>query len=364
LAFLFTCQQAVEEQVDAAALHKNYPDATILTTLYGNVFGSPSCVRWACEHGLQDFFDTELLQSEAGAWADVHTLLAAQELGLQVTDSYMEAAAARGRLPVLQLLYDAQGHQLPPKVSAYAAAHAQMHVLSWLKQIGVTFDSELIKVAAQHGSVDVLQFLYDHGCAGDETTAAAAAAWGNLEALQFLRSHGCPWADDISCDAANGGSVPLMRWLLEQGVEVNTATVGIAARDGHLQLCQYLRAEGCAWDFHATIMACKFGRTAVVQWLIEHDCPYKERACCLHAAINGHIAVLAYLQSLGWLTSVDLLAEALNRAGAASQLAAAQWLRQQGAEWPTVLRCNGKSWSDELVAWARAEGCTSPTGAE
>eukprot|EP00953_Heterococcus_sp_UTEX-ZZ885_P024706 13497-Heterococcus_DN1.PRE.1 len=97
------------EHVDAAALQRPYPGATIRLTAYGNVFSSPSCVRWACKHGLQALFSTRLLQVKAGAWADLDTLLAAQELGLQVTGNYMKAAAAgRGRLPVLQLLYSAQ----------------------------------------------------------------------------------------------------------------------------------------------------------------------------------------------------------------------------------------------------------------
>eukprot|EP00953_Heterococcus_sp_UTEX-ZZ885_P032070 16773-Heterococcus_DN1.PRE.3 len=272
----------------------------------------------------------------------------------------MEAAAARGHLPVLQLLHDAQGRQLPPQVSACAAAGAQMHVLIWLKQIGVTFDNGLIKVAAQYGHTHVLQFLYDHGCVGDERTSAVAAAYGNLKALQFLRSQGCPWADDISCDAAVSGSVPLMRWLVEQGVGLSAATMVYAAKDGHLQLCQYLRAEGCAWDEVAATAACQDGHTAVLQWLLEQGCPHDNMACCCLAALKGHITVMAYLKSLGWLDAPVLL-EALQVAGAFDQLAAAQWLRQQGAEWPRVLCSNIEPWSVELVAWARAEGCTSHT---
>jgi hypothetical protein len=348
-------------QIDAAALQKLYPGATIHTTAYGYALRSPSCLRWACEHGLQALFDIKLLQRRAGAWADVDTLLAAQELGLHVTDDYMEAAAARGRLPVLQLLYGPQGRQLPPKLSVYAAACAQIHVLSWLAQIGATFDIEVMNVAAWCGHMHMLQFLYEHACVPDESTAAKAAAYGRLEDLQFLRSRGCPWADDISNAAAASGSVPLMRWLREQGVAVSAITMQKAAAKGKLQLCQYLRAEGCAWDLHVSNVACKNGHTAVLQWLLEQGCPHSDEACCYFAAVHGHVPILAYLQTLGWLASADVLVKALLVAGAYNRLAAAQWLRQQGAEWPTVLRYDDKSWSDELVAWAKVEGCTSPT---
>eukprot|EP00953_Heterococcus_sp_UTEX-ZZ885_P005459 3413-Heterococcus_DN1.PRE.1 len=218
-------------------------------------------------------------------------------------------------------------------------------------------------MATKRGHVHVLQFLYDHDCRGDEQTTATAAQEGKLEALQFLRSRGCPWADTIYCDAAESGSVPLVRWLVEQGIELNAATLVCAAKYGHLQLCQYLRAEGCAWDASATAVACKYSQVATLQWLIEQGCPYQIRTCCYFAAVYGHIAILVYMQSLGWLDAPVLL-EALQVAGTFDQLAAAQWLRQQGAEWPTLLRFNVEPWSDALVAWARAEGCTSPTSTE
>jgi hypothetical protein len=57
----------------------------------------------------------------------------------------------------------------------------------------------------------------------------------------------------------------------------------------------------------------------------------------------------------------ELLTEALKYTGTHNQLQAAQWLRQRGAQWPAVL-CNGYGeWTGVVLAWARAEGCTSPT---
>jgi hypothetical protein len=63
---------------------------------------------------------------------------------------------------------------------------------------------------------------------------------------------------------------------------------------------------------------------------------------------------------------LELLKDALIRAGAYNKLLAAQWLRQHGAEWPTLLQyqyafCEARIWSDDVIAWARAEGCTAPT---
>jgi hypothetical protein len=46
-------------------------------------------------------------------------------------------------------------------------------------------------------------------------------------------------------------------------------------------------------------------------------------------------------------------------------LAGCKWLKQHGAEWPTVLQHNSTStqWSDAAVKWARSEGCTAPLAA-
>jgi hypothetical protein len=104
-----------------------------------------------------------------------------------------------------------------------------------------------------------------------------------------------------------------------------------------------------------------------LRWLREHGCPCSKLV--IDAAAEGaSVSVLAYLQAEGLINSTDKLTVLLRIAGVHSEetakgctrLAAAQWLRQQGAEWPRKLCYEGRPWSEELVAWARAEGCTSP----
>jgi hypothetical protein len=78
---------------------------------------------------------------------------------------------------------------------------------------------------------------------------------------------------------------------------------------------------------------------------------------------------MAYLQqqSEGVEWNAKLMTDMLNNAGASNKLAAAKWLRQQGAEWPDRLHdsdyaysSNKGIWSGEVLQWARDEGCTSP----
>jgi hypothetical protein len=65
---------------------------------------------------------------------------------------------------------------------------------------------------------------------------------------------------------------------------------------------------------------------------------------CLTAAELGNISALSYMiqqESVG----ADVLSAMLTLAGAYDNLAAAQWLRQRGTEWPPVLHFDGTDWS-------------------
>jgi hypothetical protein len=55
------------------------------------------------------------------------------------------------------------------------------------------------------------------------------------------------------------------------------------------------------------------------------------------------------------------MTQLLNHAGVRNKLAVAQWLRQHDAQWPAALgHSSYQQWSDDVIAWARSEGCTSP----
>jgi hypothetical protein len=77
--------------------------------------------------------------------------------------------------------------------------------------------------------------------------------------------------------------------------------------------------------------------------------------------------VLIYLQQKRLITA-EYLTHLLNVAGAYNRLAAVKWFRQQGADWPDVLRYINEVWSCSTLQYARDEGClsllTTPPAAE
>ena len=102
-------------------------------------------------------------------------------------------------------------------------------------------------------------------------------------------------------------------------------------------------------------------------WLRERGCPWVVRDVLLEAAKKGFTAALDYVVEQREVLDAEPLTAALNRAGVSNQLRAAQWLRQRGAQWPAVLGYKrtvfvyARQWSDDVLAWARLQGCSSPT---
>jgi Ankyrin repeats (3 copies) len=110
-----------------------------------------------------------------------------------------------------------------------------------------------------------------------------------------------------------------------------------AAAEGHLAVCQFLHAAECEWDEEVCHSAAINGHISTLRFLLDSGCPWKPGQVCI-AASGGHIELMQYLLYEQGLSTAVRLTRMLNAAGASDRLAAAKWLRQQGAEWPPVLR--------------------------
>jgi hypothetical protein len=73
----------------------------------------------------------------------------------------MQSAAVRGRISVLQLLHIRQRRDLPPDVSAHAAAYDKFNLLRWLQSVGCPFNALTTRGASEGGHVHLLEYLLD-----------------------------------------------------------------------------------------------------------------------------------------------------------------------------------------------------------
>jgi hypothetical protein len=337
---------------------------TAKSTLLTAAFTSAFTLKLAVAYGLPiRAISNRRLQHIAGKRSSLSTLQVAHKLKLPLTHHVTIGVARSGCVEKLEWLYAEQRKYLPVDIRTAAISEGYIEVLKWYKQKGGKLSKSCVIGAAHAGRTDVLEFLHAEGFAWHRAITAAAARSGSVDTLRWLLQQGCPVNLETICNrAATSGSVGMVRFTKQLGGTLTEETMRTAAHRGSLPLCQYLLSEGCPWEADACTFAAHSGKLHVVRWLHEHGCPWHIEYLLHFAAAGGSINVLEYMQQQPEVVlTAALLTDMLNAAGANSKLAAAQWVRQQGAEWPAVLRVTSKAWSGDVLAWARAEGCTSPT---
>jgi ankyrin repeat protein len=213
------------------------------------------------------------------------------------------------------------------------------------------------------GELAICEFLVAEQCPWSTEACEEAARGGHLEIVRLLRESGCPWDVHTICEqAAESGSVEVLQYLVQQGCILTSEVTCAAADEGYTQLCKFLRGEQCPWDAIACRSAALNGHVDTLRWLREHGAPFDTQEVRIAAAESGEVPTIEYALNAEPAASAAQLTDMLNAAGVYDWIVAAKWLRQQGAEWPAVLRFSFADWSGNVLQWARAEGCTSPTG--
>ncbi|PNH10621.1 Superoxide dismutase [Mn], mitochondrial, partial [Tetrabaena socialis] len=106
-------------------------------------------------------------------------------------------AAMGGHLAVLQALH-ARGFDIAAAAAA-AAARGHLPVVAWLVEAqgaDKVLSAEMFASAARSGNMELLAWLHDRGCPWDESVFAAAAHTGCEEQLEWLAGRGCPMGED------------------------------------------------------------------------------------------------------------------------------------------------------------------------
>jgi hypothetical protein len=319
--------------------------------------GSIDTLNWLRDHGSE--FETFICE-RAASGAHQHLLQYLQDEGCEWDEQACSGAARNGHLNTLQWLHEQGCPWKSDKICGDAAESGSIEMLLYLRQQGCEYSEDTILGAAWTGQLAVCQYLVAEQCPCDAEACTVAAERGHLETVRFLHESGCPWeADTICTRAARSGNIELMQYLQQRGGAFSAQVMSAAVYGGHTQLCELLRGEQCPWDAQACRGAAYAGHVGTLRWLHEQGCPWDVHALRAVAAEEGHMSVLDFMQTVEPANAVQLT-ELLNLAGSCDHLDVAKWLRQQGAEWPAVLRFDGNSWVHVMVQWARGEGCTSP----
>jgi hypothetical protein len=351
-AWMLVCKQmpTCEVEFSDSVLHALSGTCDWRSTLMSTVFESPSRFRLAAECGLASAVHKPLLQYLSGLYADVATLSSAEELGLTLGDETVRGAADAGRVTIFNYLVQERQCTVPDDAGGYTAQRGNMRMLQCLQSNEYEFTRSMCKRAAVAGQLPALQYMLTDAL--NCTCMSAPVADCGI----------CFWLRHVSlCDAAESGSVEMVQWLQQQqqGVIFRGNPMHGAAGSGQIAMCAYLHSQQFPWTTEECATAAGRGHLNTLVWFFEHGCPWEADTLIPAAARGGSIAVMEFLQQQGVVTTVAQRTTMLQITGAHNHLQAAQWLRQQGAEWPdTLWYCF--DWPEDIVAWARAEGCTSP----
>jgi hypothetical protein len=370
------------------------------TTLYSSVFTSISRVRLLEDLKLQTSLTLTawLLAVAIGKSAapDVLQYALGTKL-LNYMDSKLcqsllcEGAVFAGNLVKLQWLHTVKGYALNADVSERAASCGNIEILQWLATVcasKIVHTEQAMTAACANGHIQTVQYLMSRGSKyWDAQCCDVAARTGQLDLIKwmvinepFSSTMNTRRYDGMMYSAAVFGSIDVLHWLrYEHHVQYNASLIQRAAANNQLAVIQYLRAEGCPWDTSACTAAAGYGsmyntnaqsdRCETLQWLHENGCPWNIADVHEKAAQNGNISVLAYVIKQGFVPDIAELTQTLNIAGVCNNLAAAKWLRQQGAEWPSALKNQIqhnllRPWWGDTLDWARTEGCTAEVSSD
>eukprot|EP00953_Heterococcus_sp_UTEX-ZZ885_P017440 9761-Heterococcus_DN1.PRE.3 len=249
-----------------------------------------------------------------------------------------------------------QGHssiKCDAKTTLAAAVFASPARLQTAVESGLDLiDNGWLNLTAGHcADIDTLEAAKTRGLTLDE------------ELMKGLTDHVSYWA-------ARSGSINLLRWLQQHhGVTSDVVTMRCAGERGHPHVCEFLLEQQCPYDATVCEFAAANGHADTLRWLCEHNFPWSEESMRRAAALGGCVDILQYLLEHGIQWNANELTDTLSLAACRNKLAAVQWLRQQGAEWPAILQYehmflehvfSRESWHPDIVAWARQQGCTSP----
>jgi hypothetical protein len=269
-------------------------------------------------------------------------------------------------------LHETSEERLSAGIQYAAGRYSDLATLRLAHERGLVLGKRVSEGALEARSMPKLQWLSEHGCRWDADNCIPLVDEGELELLQQLEelNFRCDYDDhNLAQAAAATKNLPLIQWLhrnKELDIVNNPYILINAIYSGSIPMVEYLHSEGAPlnrWGEGLCTAAVERDQLEVLQWLADHDSPMHEME---------HIAVLcARFDSLRILQHLfanfaehimeDIPTYLLHSAGVYGHLRIVQWLREQGAVWPEVLRSeSGHQWVGETLVWMREQGCTAP----
>ncbi|KAF4037080.1 Ankyrin repeats (3 copies) [Phytophthora infestans] len=214
----------------------------------------------------------------------------------------MDGAAARGRLSILQWLYDNRTEGCSASAFTGASTNGHSRVLKWLTKLYPDLYDPLQCLTAAAGAGQFAMVKRQRTQVGPHRISQAleaAAAYGHVDVLEALR----PWSsfhvgDPFNAAVANGQAA-VVRFFVDRGYcdsqRIRNGALKEAAQLGHREIAELLLPHcDCRAASKALYHAAENGHTGVVELLL-HTREFGIESMSNAAARNDHCDVAKLL---------------------------------------------------------------------
>jgi hypothetical protein len=226
-------------------------------------------------------------------------------------------------------------------------------MLRWLLQCMDAEDVLTLSAAmsaADAGCDRVLTYIRQ-ACQGNwdcaDTACTTAIAHGDLQRAKWLLRRSASWrsqpAVNVSAGADHETLHPAQLQLL----------IEFAALAGQVPMIEQLLAEGGTKASRTCAIAAAAGQASTLLWLQQQQFPWYTPTVLHCAAASNSVAVLQLVVNDDVVQQPEVMQALLSTAVQYDKRAAAQWLREIGAEWPATASLTEANSTTEWVEQSR-----------
>jgi len=134
------------------------------------------------------------------------------------------------------------------QITLHPTINGQLKTLKWLNSNELFSNISAIDNAAEYGQIHILEWLKEIGLDDSyfsDFTSGNAAEGAQLETLEWLKKNDCPFTDYTFSRGAKSGQINIMEWLKDINCPWDSHCYSCAGEGNHLNILNWLEEKGC-----------------------------------------------------------------------------------------------------------------------
>jgi len=189
--------------------------------------------------------------------------------GAEMGEECAQAAIAGGHISILRRMHFVDGtYKLGVDDMAWAAHRGQLHILKWMKELGIQWDENAFVNAAVAGKTDCLKFILDKGYIfkPGETFAGSRDSFIDLDEVYWPVR--CTDAVEFAAEKGHLDCVQLIKKACPSA-QLTVHAANKAAGNGHLHVLEWMWPKMNAWGSDIGMYAVEGDHVACFQFVYE-----------------------------------------------------------------------------------------------